>query len=976
MNAPKHRAICLFVTAAILIGFVPVAPAQEPNDDIFTATPLRSDSEPIQGSVYVSRWETVGDGAYADRDVDMYYFVVDKQALPLQVSISVAYLNSGIGVIDPYVRLWDFDLHELAFNDDVDSDSSDAVVEYVITDVGDFNLYFIGVSAASNPVYDPSVAGSGRSSDVHGSYVLTVRFDEAEPSTSPFEPNDAVDSATAMGGASFTATNELIGDGPYPDRDVDIYSLQLDSAAVIHAEVFADRIGSTLDPILRLRNCADPSPVPDYPDICGLGTSDDAVGLGRDAVLTAVVQQPGEVFVMVSGAQNARYDPAVAGSGRPGSTGTYNLHVDIAPFDPTGPLEPNDSIPMASQLGEIVPGVSDVLEAEAYLGDGPFGPSRGDRDFYEVSLAGETRPLEIDLAADSIGSDLQAVVTVYDELGGTIAQARALDGPQDLHLVIPAWCTAPHDDPYGNDPPVTMIVTVSSVGQRPPDDLWYPIPGGPTTVSNFGGTPSVGDYRLTIQTGPEPAPESEPNDTIPTATPTGLVDEGVYVGHGVSGDGPCTALFDDRDYDVDIWSLQVTDPPVVLSVRIAACPGYETDVDVIDHFVQVLDGAGHAVDTYLKTFYSHCASSPPTLRTVINEPGDYYVVTAGNNYWECTAPPYDPFAACSIQYGTYFGEYDVSISLTPTKSRQAACDHLAVAQRGGSDAGGLFVSNAEELEPAAIELDPGTGVTAPPVELSGRPGGGAEGLAFDGSDLWFMEGGRYPRIFRQDGVSSAIFDSFDTSAGSGYYSDLTELGGKLFLLDYLDDAIHVLDVATGRFECTVPVGDRSGVSISGGLAVLTGPNRLYAADAFNTGNIYEVAMSGGITNTLPPPDLRPIALGGIGADGPSMTSANSLLFVGDWEHDRVDVLSRAGHRVDGIDLSFPVASCGGNGNGPIRGDGDLDGDLDLVDAALFQRCYGHQIQDAADICAAMDINGDGLVLPGDVALFAMNVTGP
>jgi len=974
MNAQTHRAIFLSVTGAIMVGFVAVASAQEPNDDVSTATFLVKvppEIDPFGSTTSASG--VIGDGPFPSRDVDLYYFVLDPDAVPVWVGIDVIFEDDGFNGFDPYLRLFDFDLNEIAFGDESDWSFSGARIVHEFTGAGNLKVFFVGVSDARNANYDPADAGSGRATGTVGPYELRMEYQASTLDSSPFEPNDAVDAATEMGGASFTVTNEFIGDGPHPDRDVDSYSLQLDSAAVIHAEVFADRIDSTLDPILRLRHCADASPVPQYPDICGLGTSDDVVGIGRDAALTAVVQEPGEVFVMVSGAQNARYDPAVAGSGRPGSTGTYDLHVDVEPFDPTGPLEPNDSIPMATQLGEIVPGRFDVLEAEAYLGDGPFGPSRGDRDFYKFSLSGETRPLQIDLAADSIGSDLQAVVSVYDEAGVQLAQAEALDGPQDLHLVIPAWCTWTYTDGTQDK----LIVMVSSVGQRPPDDLEYPIPGGPTAVSTYDGTPSVGDYRLTIQTGPEAAPNSKPNDTIPTATPTGLVDEGAYVGHGVSGDGPCSTQYGSNGGDLDIWSFDVTDPPVVLTARASACPDYDGffDIQTPEYFLQVLDETGAEVDRFVKVAYA-CVDPRPTFRTVINQRGTYYLVFGTSDYWICSVPPYDPFTACTLQYDAYgLGEYDVSISLSPTKSRQAACDNLALAQGDGAGAGGLFVSNAEVLEPAAIELDPVTGVTTSPIELSGRPGGGSEGLAFDGSDLWFMEGGRYPRIFRQDGVSSTVIDSFDTWAGSGFYSDLTELGGKLFLLDYIDDAIHVLDAATGRFECTVPVGDRGGVSISGGLAALTGPNRLYAADAFHTQGIYEITMSGGITNTLPPPDLRPIALGAIGAGGPSMTSADSLLFVGDWEHDGVDVLTRAGHLVDGIDLSFPVASCGGNGNSLLLGDGDLDGDLDLVDVMRLQRCFGLS-GGLDDMCATSDLTGDGRVNLADVALFAMSVTGP
>ena len=142
------------------------------------------------------------------------------------------------------------------------------------------------------------------------------------------------------------------------------------------------------------------------------------------------------------------------------------------------------------------------------------------------------------LATEARGLRLEAIVTVYDRAGAEIARREAIDGPVDLTLTIPGWCAGFEVEPE------SIIVMVSSVGQRPPDDLFYPIPDGPTVVPDFGGVGSTGAYRLTVRTGStEPALVAEPNDTIPTAVATGLVNDGVYVGESYMGDTGITDRF-------------------------------------------------------------------------------------------------------------------------------------------------------------------------------------------------------------------------------------------------------------------------------------------------------------------------------------------------------------------------------------------------------------------------------------------------
>jgi len=780
------------------------------------------------------------------------------------------------------------------------------------------------------------------------------------------EPNDTVATATFMGTGSFNAAQVVIGDGAQPDQDVDIYAIDLPSAAVIRADVWSDRLNWPLDPVLRLRDCADPSPDPARPDPCALATSDDAIGLGRDAQVTTVVLEPRTIYFMVSGAQNRSYDPTVAGSGVAGSQGEYELSVLVTPFDPGGVNEPNDSMPMASQLGSLFRGRADVLQAEGFLGDGPFGPTRGDRDFYEFTVGDGARPLVLELATASIESDLDAVVTVYDERGKEIVRRESLDGFVDLSVLIPSWCVGPYSYEESEQ---SLFVLVSSVGKPPPDDVRYPIPGGPTRVFDYTGTPSIGPYRLTVRTGGEVMAEVEPNDTIPTAMSTGLVNQGVYVGHAYSGNGPCWLDGSDGSSDLDMWSFEITDPPVVMTARVSSCPGYDSSFHAHEswYYVHLLDDSGAPVADFVDFTDFGRPPSDPTFQVVIKERGTYYVaLAAGGIGYSLDTPPYDPFVACSSGETDAFGEYDMTLSLEPTQSARLACDAVSTVPSASSSPPRLQVTTADAPTVAgggAFDLE------VERVETGGLSGGGGEGLASDGNRFYFMKNARYPEI--AVGYTGTRFPMW---IGSGYYSDITELGGKLFVLDYMEDAIHVLHPADGRFECTIPVGDMNGIKLAGGLASLAGPNRLYAADAFNTRNVYELDLAGHVTDVFRPLTKRPVALAGIAAADASQ-AAHGIFAVGEWESNGVDLLDRKGSLLDVLDLPYSVAACGSNGNFKVDGDADRDGDLDLVDVMELQRCFGLS-GDLDEMCAATDLTGDGRVNLADVAVFAMSVTGP
>ena len=60
----------------------------------------------------------------------------------------------------------------------------------------------------------------------------------------------------------------------------------------------------------------------------------------------------------------------------------------------------------------------------------------------------------------------------------------------------------------------------------------------------------------------------------------------------------------------------------------------------------------------------------------------------------------------------------------------------------------------------------------------------------------------------------------------------------------------------------------------------------------------------------------------------------------------------------------------------LDGDSDGDEDVDLIDAAHFQRCFGMTAAEWDDTCGVFNFNGDSLIELADWAAFVQVVMGP
>ncbi|MFM8579304.1 MAG: PPC domain-containing protein, partial [Planctomycetaceae bacterium] len=198
-----------------------------------------------------------------------------------------------------------------------------------------------GVTVTSTDGMRWTVAGLAEATTTVGAYVLTlnaatsgiVSRDGASLvnnvsdswTTTAAQLTDAGDTlstaAAISAGSGSVRLSGRVGDGSHGSRDVDLYGFTLAAGQRITVDVDARSLAgsSTLDSYLRVFDSAGRQ----------VAFNDDANG-SLDSFLTFTARSAGTYYVGVSGYGNAIYSATRAGSGRPGSTGVYQVQFDLA----------------------------------------------------------------------------------------------------------------------------------------------------------------------------------------------------------------------------------------------------------------------------------------------------------------------------------------------------------------------------------------------------------------------------------------------------------------------------------------------------------------------------------------------------------------------------------------------------------------------------------------------------------------------
>ncbi len=354
--------------------------------------------------------------------------------------------------------------------------------------------------------------------------------------TALLEPNDVVENAVPTNISPenrFYFDSAIIGDSPSPDTDVDLYRVELIVGDRVSIDIDTPAGEFVFDSVLRVFDGA------------GIerAFSDDNALPGEspspDAWIDFVAPHTGTFFVGISGFGNFGYSPFVPGSGTPGSTGSYDVFIEL--FDGPGEPgnEPFDPPPPFDMPGEGI--IIDVFNG--------FIESPGSVDTFEIPVF-EDGLLHVRQIAD-FGSSLDPFLRLLTPTGDVIATNN-------------------------ND-----AVSLNSL-------IEIPVQSGNTVVIEAGGfAGSAGDYQVVVSFHSE-LPEIFEEPLIITDVVGNSLEDAVTLELDNTGAG-----FVDGDIeapgDRDVFRIEAAQNGL-LRITQTATPG-----SPLDTFVRVLNSEGNVI---------------------------------------------------------------------------------------------------------------------------------------------------------------------------------------------------------------------------------------------------------------------------------------------------------------------------------------------------------------------------------------------
>jgi hypothetical protein len=531
-------------------------------DSISTA--LATGLGPTAGT-YTMPSAHIGDGFWGLADVDMYGFSATAgQRLTITAS--------GVGSTPAYyeiLRLFDASGRPLAFTYNY---TSSVLQNFTIPATG---TYYLGVSGYYNANYDPNTAGSG--SPAYTFYTGDYRLDMTLVTPAPDAEGDTIATAMATGLGPTAGTyshTAHIGDGLYPQDDVDLYRIDVNAGQFLRVMTSQPAGGQFLNPVLRLFDAAG---------------HELALNYSYYSANTTIEYQfttAGAYYIGVSGNYNLYYNPNVANSGYLyQSTGDY--HLDMTLITPTPDAEGDT---LATALATALGPTDGSYSHTAKIGDGLYFSK--DVDLYQINgVAGQV--ISVQTSVPTGGTPFDAYLRLFDASGNELS-----NGVDVLE--------------YRLTTTGTFYIGISGYYNFNYD----PNTGGSGTPYT---TPETGDYQLNL-TLLTPTPDLV-GDTIATALDTRLgPNAGTYTLPNTRiGDG----LYVSRD--VDMYQFRVQAGQVLTATTVLPSGG--TPVDTV---LTLFDASGNI----LAQTGSMTGNSDSQLQYTFPTKGTYYLgVSGGPNYY-------------------------------------------------------------------------------------------------------------------------------------------------------------------------------------------------------------------------------------------------------------------------------------------------------------------------------------------------------
>lgn len=274
-----------------------------------------------------------------------------------------------------------------------------------------------------------------------------------------------------------------------------------------------------------------------------------------------------------------------------------------------------------------------------------------------------------------------------------------------------------------------------------------------------------------------------------------------------------------------------------------------------------------------------------------------------------------------------------------------------------------------------VELDPATGdellrFPAPEV-ISGLQ----DGLAFDGTRLFFLNGGGSDILYEIDPATGSVLDADPITVGSGEYDGLASLGGLIYFLDTRANDIHVFDPSTDTVVNTFDFNliNPTVSPLLGGLSAIANPDRLIATELGGRRVLEIDPFTGIVTNSF--------TTGTSNSGqyfGAAVLAGEIYLGVGSGTQTGVDIFSRQGFYLRSLALPYGVSALGGDdiGTQPINPNNTAQTryDITLQFSSIFTQSQQSILNAAADrweqvvVGDVPDVNVPGIGLVDDLII--------
>jgi Ca2+-binding RTX toxin-like protein len=213
---------------------------------------------------------------------------------------------------------------------------------------------------------------------------------------------------------------------------------------------------------------------------------------------------------------------------------------------------------------------------------------------------------------------------------------------------------------------------------------------------------------------------------------------------------------------------------------------------------------------------------------------------------------------------------------------------------------------------AIVELDPNNGQEirrfAAPEPFSGGP----DGLAFDGTRLFYLAGNGTDMLYELNPDTGAVVDQDPITVGSTNYDGLALLGGMVYILDLTSIDIHVFDPNSDTVVNTLNVNLQTPTvsPLSGGLSAIANPDRLIATEAGGQRLLEIDPATGAVTASFSPNTPN---------EGSYLGAAviNGNILLGSINSNQIDIFSRSGLLLRTLTLPYGVTALGADDLGTV-----------------------------------------------------------